>query len=50
MLFAGSPAHFSHMNSFTPPSLLVQCSLPLIGGIISFIGHLCGCGESGVFT
>src|SRR6185437_10256001 len=42
MLFAGSPAHFSNMNSFTPPSLVVQCSSPLIGGlVISFIAHLC---------
>src|SRR5580698_9595057 len=40
MLFPGSPAHFSHRNSFTPPSLLVQCSSPLIGGlVISFIIH-----------
>ena len=30
MVFAGSPAHFSNRNSFTPPSLLVQCSSPLI--------------------
>ena len=41
MLFAGSPAHFSHMNSFTPPSLLVQCSAPVIGVVISFIAHPC---------
>ncbi len=27
---AGSPAHFSNRNSFTPPSLVVQCSSPLI--------------------
>src|SRR5208282_4950038 len=41
MLFTGSPAHFSHRNSFTPPSLLVQCSSPLIatGLLISFIVH-----------
>src|SRR5450631_3551596 len=43
MLLAGSPAHFSNMNSFTPPSLPVQCSSPLIaaaaGLVISFIGH-----------
>src|SRR5271169_541438 len=40
MLFAGSPAHFSNRNSFTPPSLLVQCSAPVIGWVISFICHL----------
>src|SRR6478752_6444839 len=38
--FAGSPAHFSKRNSFTPPSLVVQWSSPLIvaaGLLISFI-------------
>src|SRR5471032_889111 len=42
MLLAGSPAHFSNRNSFTPPSLVVQCSSPLIaavGLLISFIAH-----------
>src|SRR6202043_4042703 len=50
----GSPAHFSNMNSFAP-SLLVQCSSPLIaaaGFVISFIVHLhvfpgCGAARSG---
>src|SRR5882672_2178924 len=38
MLLAGSPAHFSHRNSFTLPSLLVQCSSPLMAILaISFI-------------
>src|SRR5580704_19768592 len=37
----GSPAHFSNRNSFTLPSLVVQCSSPLIatGLLISFIVH-----------
>ncbi|MFI4961418.1 MAG: hypothetical protein ACHP82_08205 [Hyphomicrobiales bacterium] len=41
MLLPGSPAHFANRNSFTPPSLLVQCSAPLIatGLLISFIAH-----------
>src|SRR5690242_4377194 len=43
-LLAGSPAHFSHMNSFTSLPLLVQCSSPLIaaadGLLISFTGQL----------
>src|SRR6185437_202409 len=40
LLLAGSPAHFSHRNSFAPPSLLVQCSVPWIGApVISFICH-----------
>src|SRR5579872_1852594 len=39
MLFDGSPAHFSHMNSVTPPSLVVQCSVPVIGWVISFIAY-----------
>src|SRR5215470_6062286 len=40
MLLAGSPAHFSNRNSFTPPSLVVQWSSPLtatVGLLISFI-------------
>src|SRR6478672_8391040 len=41
MLLPGSPAHFSHRNSFTPPSLVVQCSSPLTAPLaISFIVHL----------
>src|SRR5580704_5202271 len=39
----GSPADFSNMNSFAPPSLVVQWSSPLIaaaGFVISFIVHL----------
>src|SRR5512141_2653368 len=37
-LLAGSPAHFSYRNSFAPPSLVVQCSSPLIGFLaMSFI-------------
>src|SRR6476646_563631 len=41
MLLPGSPAHFSHRNSFTPPSLVVQCSSPLTATLaISFIVHL----------
>ena len=40
MLLPGSPAHFSHRNSFTPPSLVVQCSSPLTATLaISFIVH-----------
>src|SRR5262247_1783222 len=30
---AGSPAHFSHMNSFTSLPLLVQCSSPRIAAL-----------------
>src|SRR5262245_22724534 len=40
MLLAGSPAHFSNKNSFTPPSFVVQWSSPLtaaVGLLISFI-------------
>src|SRR5580658_9967983 len=53
VLFAGSPAHFSNRNSFTPPSLVVQCSSPLIAAaeivVISFMVHLrfCACGALG---
>src|SRR3974390_836531 len=38
----GSPPHFSNMNSFTTPSLLVQCSSPRIAAarFTSFIVHL----------
>src|SRR5580704_11826864 len=40
----GSPAHFSNMNNFTLPSLVVQCSSPLIAAaeivVISFMVHL----------
>jgi hypothetical protein len=38
----GSPPHFSNMNSFTLPSLLVQCSSPRIAAarVASFIVHL----------
>src|SRR6478672_6769756 len=39
-VLAGSPTHFSNRNSFTPPSLVVQWSSPLIvaaGLLISFI-------------
>src|SRR5215467_1939106 len=38
----GSPAHFSNMNSFTLPSLLVQCSSPRMAAArdTSFIVHL----------
>src|SRR6478672_9255152 len=40
ILLAGSPAHFSNRNSFTPPSLVVQWSSPLIVILaISFIIH-----------
>ena len=42
-VFAGSRAYFSNRNSFTPPSLVVQCSSLLTaaaGLIISFITHL----------
>src|SRR5215472_5512293 len=40
----GSPAHFSNMNSFTSPSLRVQCSSPRIAAarVTSFIVHLLG--------
>src|SRR5215468_1047100 len=44
---AGSPAHFSHMNSFTSLPLLVQCSSPRMAAlgvkgffIVSFIVSL----------
>src|SRR5499426_3866185 len=40
MLLAGSPAHFSNKNSFTPPSFVVQWSSLLtaaVGLLISFI-------------
>src|SRR3954447_20366116 len=30
---AGSPAHFSHMNSFTSLPLLVQCSSPRMAAL-----------------
>src|SRR3954465_12172403 len=42
LVAAGSATHLFHMNSFTPPSLVVQCSVPTIvaGLIISFIVHL----------
>src|ERR1700689_2152028 len=44
MLFFGSPAHFSNRNSFTPPSLPVQCSSPLIAAdevwVTSFITRI----------
>src|SRR3569623_3054574 len=38
-VFAGSPRHFSNMNSLAaPPSLVVQCSSPLMAGVVmSFI-------------
>ena len=38
----GSPPHFSNMNSFTLPSLLVQCSSPRMAAArdTSFIVHL----------
>src|SRR5262249_36147247 len=42
-VFAGSRAYFSNRNSFTPPSLVVQCSslfTAAAGLIISFITHL----------
>src|ERR1700732_624940 len=41
----GSPAHFSNMNSFTLPSLVVQCSSPLIAAaeivVMSFMVYPC---------
>src|SRR5579885_1302592 len=34
-LLAGSPRHFSNRNSLAaPPSLVVQCSSPLIAGVV----------------
>ena len=38
----GSPPHFSNMNSFTSPSLVVQCSSPRMTAARdrSFIVHL----------
>src|SRR5215831_15741567 len=45
MDLAGSPAHFSKRNNFTPPSLVVQCSSPLIaavGLLISFMAYPSG--------
>ncbi len=41
-LLAGSPAHFSHRNSFTSLPFSVQCSWPLIaaGLVISFMVEL----------
>src|SRR5215475_5854345 len=48
MLFAGSRAYFSNRKSFTPPSLVVQCSslfTAAAGLIISFITHLCWTGH-----
>src|SRR5215471_17435157 len=46
-VFAGSRAYFSNRNSFTPPSLVVQCSslfTAAAGLIISFITHHIGLG------
>src|SRR5436190_19808456 len=37
----GSPAYFSHMNRRTAEPLLVQCSSPRIGALISGMFMLC---------
>jgi len=41
-LLAGSPPHFSNRKSFTAPSLVVQCSAPLMAAALltSFMVHL----------